>query len=80
MNDLTIDAWRAEIARLGGPPNADGLTVKEFAAEAGYGRTTAVEILKKGVKEGRYIAGIGQRQDSGGRFQRVTVYRIEKGK
>ena len=68
----TVPVNMVEMARLMKPPDDEGQTSAEIAAELGLKYRTAQTRIKALVAEGKLIQGWAERTDSLGRTQRLV--------
>ena len=81
MTEITTDEWRAELDRVYGAQDADGMSVRELAAALGLGPVTARGYLHRAIDAGVWeFAGKAQRPSIDGRRCRVSVYRPVEGR
>ena len=68
-----IEGWQKEIET-----DDLGMTMREIAELMNKPKSNTLRMVRRGIKEGRYIEGRAMRPDSMGRLQCVPVYRIKE--
>ena len=68
-----IEGWQKEIET-----DDLGMTMREIAEIMNKPKSNTLRMVRRGIKEGRYIEGRAMRPDSMGRLQCVPVYRIKE--
>lgn len=75
--DITIEDWIDAVSEFDiRNCNAPGFTVPELSEKTGRCRDTIRKKLKRLVKEGKCLAGVGRRINSVGSFYYPNVYEL----
>ena len=76
-NGITVDAWMAELERLGVGGDAEGVSVEDLSEVLGVGSQSVRKRLKAATKAGRIeCAGKRSSRTIDGRQCFVPVYRL----